>query len=150
MPQAIELFSKVIAAAPHHTRALERRLECHLSLGDYATIKVDSETLLACGDEQAREAASKATAEARRQLNMPAREVLGLPLRAPAGMPSQAEAEVKKAYRQLCLQFHPDKHAASSPEMQVRAKHRFARIQAAYEKLIKPSASPSYRNAYGF
>ena len=74
--------------------------------------------------------------------------MLGLSALPERGVPEAAE--VKKAYRQLCLQFHPDKHATSLPETQLRAKNRFGRIQAAYEKLL-PSNNPlpSYRSGYG-
>lgn len=57
--------------------------------------------------------------------------------------PTATDAEVRKAYKQLCLAHHPDKHAASTPEAQTRAKFRFARIQAAY---TKATAAPSYRS----
>ena len=49
-------------------------------------------------------------------------------------------AQIKKAYRTLCLQYHPDKHANSSADARTRAKHKFARIQAAYEKLSASSS----------
>ena len=64
--------------------------------------------------------------------------------------PTATDAEVRKAYKQLCLAHHPDKHAASTPEAQTRAKFRFERIQAAYAKVTAaPPASPYARYAYG-
>ena len=49
-------------------------------------------------------------------------QVLGVEARA-------TDAELKKAYRQLCLTWHPDKHASSTEDQRERARHRFARIQ---------------------
>jgi DnaJ-domain-containing protein 1 len=65
----------------------------------------------------------------------------------------EVEAEVRKAYRQLCLNWHPDKHASSTEDQRERARHRFCRIQAAYEKLqaaAKASSSPfsGFESAY--
>ena len=44
---------------------------------------------------------------------------------------------MRKAYRQLCLTWHPDKHASSKDDQRERARHKFTRIQAAYETLAK-------------
>ena len=71
------------------------------------------------------------------------RQVLGLG-------PAATEAEVRKAYKSLCLAHHPDKHAAGTAEAQTRAKFRFARIQAAYAKMSSAAGSlPSYRSPFG-
>jgi DnaJ-domain-containing protein 1 len=76
-------------------------------------------------------------------LSATSRQVLGLG-------PTATEAEVRKAYKSLCLAHHPDKHAAGTPEAQARAKHRFARIQAAYAKMSSAASSlPSYRSPFG-
>ena len=68
--------------------------------------------------------AAKRLVEARATKNQIPRQVLGLG-------PNATEAEIRKAYKSLCLAHHPDKHAAGTAEAQTRAKFRFARIQAA-------------------
>lgn len=76
-------------------------------------------------------------------LSATSRQVLGLG-------PAATEAEVRKAYKSLCLAHHPDKHAAGTAEAQTRAKFRFARIQAAYAKMSSAAGSlPSYRSPFG-
>ena len=76
-------------------------------------------------------------------LSATSRQVLGLG-------PTATEAEVRKAYKSLCLAHHPDKHAAGTAEAQTRAKFRFTRIQAAYAKMSSAAGSlPSYRSPFG-
>lgn len=45
--------------------------------------------------------------------------------------------EIKKAYRKLVMQHHPDKFATSSSEQIKKAQDRFLKIQEAYEYLEK-------------
>ena len=46
-----------------------------------------------------------------------------------------SKADVKKAYRKMAVQWHPDKH----PEDPETAKARFQEIQAAYDRLMSSS-----------
>jgi DnaJ family protein B protein 6 len=51
------------------------------------------------------------------------------------GVPPTAEpAELKKAYHQQCLKWHPDKHQGSA-EARRRANNIFQRVTHAYEVL---------------
>lgn len=45
--------------------------------------------------------------------------------------------EVKKAYRQMAIKFHPDKVASMGEEYQKGAKEKFQKIQEAYENIKK-------------
>jgi DnaJ like chaperone protein len=45
--------------------------------------------------------------------------------------------EIKKAYRQLAIKYHPDKVSHLGEEYQVGAKEKFQKIQDAYENLKK-------------
>ena len=45
--------------------------------------------------------------------------------------------EVKKAYRQMALKYHPDKVLDLGEEHQQAAKEKFQKIQAAYERIKK-------------
>ena len=49
----------------------------------------------------------------------------------------EAFSSVKRAYRQLALESHPDKHAGASEEEMKEIEERFRIIQEAYEKLTK-------------
>jgi DnaJ like chaperone protein len=50
---------------------------------------------------------------------------------------SATDDEVKKAYRQMALKFHPDKVATMGEEYQKGAKEKFQQIQGAYENVKK-------------
>lgn len=50
---------------------------------------------------------------------------------------SATNDEVKKAYRKLAVQNHPDKFAQMGEEYQVAAKEKFQKIQDAYETIKK-------------
>ena len=47
------------------------------------------------------------------------------------------EEEIKKAYRQMALRFHPDKVAQMGEEYQKGAKEKFQEVQNAYENIKK-------------
>ena len=50
---------------------------------------------------------------------------------------SATDEEVKKAYRQMAIKFHPDKVAAMGEEFQKGAKEKFQKIQDSYEAIKK-------------
>ena len=43
------------------------------------------------------------------------------------------DAEVKKAYRKLAMEYHPDRCANSSEEVRIRANEKFREVNKAYE-----------------
>ncbi len=47
------------------------------------------------------------------------------------------EEEIKKAYRQMAIRYHPDKVAAMGDEYQKGAQEKFQKIQEAYENIKK-------------
>ena len=55
-------------------------------------------------------------------------EILGVP-------PIADQKEIRKAYRNLANQYHPDKVAHLGEEFQTLAEQRFKEIQEAYDKL---------------
>ncbi len=57
-------------------------------------------------------------------------DILGIPK-------SSSDDEVKKAYRQLAIRFHPDKVASLGEEFQKGAKEKFQNVQEAYENIKK-------------
>lgn len=50
---------------------------------------------------------------------------------------SASDDEVKKAYRQMAVRYHPDKVASLGEEYQKGAKEKFQRIQEAYDNIKK-------------
>lgn len=46
-----------------------------------------------------------------------------------------SEAEIKKAYRKLAIEYHPDKVANLGEEYQKAAKEKFQKVQEAYEQI---------------
>ena len=54
------------------------------------------------------------------------------------GIESNAtEEEIKKAYRQMAIRYHPDKVASMGDEYQKGAQEKFQKIQEAYENIKK-------------
>lgn len=51
--------------------------------------------------------------------------------------PTATDDEVKKAYRQMAVRYHPDKVAHMGEEYQKGAKEKFQKIQEAYEAIKK-------------
>jgi len=51
--------------------------------------------------------------------------------------PAATDEEVKKAYRQMAIKFHPDKVAQMGEEYQKGAKEKFQKIQDSYEAIKK-------------
>jgi len=51
--------------------------------------------------------------------------------------PSATEEEIKKAYRQMAVRYHPDKVGHMGEEYQKGAKEKFQKIQEAYENIKK-------------
>jgi DnaJ like chaperone protein len=50
---------------------------------------------------------------------------------------SATDDEIKKAYRQMAIKFHPDKVASMGEDFQKGAKEKFQQIQDAYEAIKK-------------
>lgn len=51
--------------------------------------------------------------------------------------PTATEEEIKKAYRQMAIRYHPDKVAQMGEEYQKGANEKFQQIQQAYENIKK-------------
>lgn len=51
--------------------------------------------------------------------------------------PAASEEEIKKAYRQMAIRYHPDKVIHMGEEYQKGAKEKFQKVQEAYEAIKK-------------
>jgi DnaJ like chaperone protein len=51
--------------------------------------------------------------------------------------PTATEEEIKKAYRQMAIRYHPDKVAQMGEEYQKGAREKFQKVQEAYEAIKK-------------
>jgi DnaJ like chaperone protein len=51
--------------------------------------------------------------------------------------PSATDEEIKKAYRQMAIRYHPDKVIHMGEEYQKGAKEKFQKVQEAYENIKK-------------
>ncbi len=51
--------------------------------------------------------------------------------------PQASDEEVKRAYRNMAVRFHPDKVAHLGPEFQESAHDKFSKVNQAYEKIKK-------------
>src|SRR5271169_2954791 len=55
-----------------------------------------------------------------------------------------SENDIKKAYRQLAMKWHPDKHIQDSVENKKIAEDKFKEINQAYEVLGDPTTRKRY------
>ena len=60
---------------------------------------------------------------------------LSLSISAFAG--SEGDIEIKKAYKRLAIEYHPDKVSYLGEEVQNAAKEKFQKLNEAYEKIKK-------------
>ena len=63
---------------------------------------------------------------------------------------SATPIEVKKSYRELARQFHPDRLMSASPEEKEQANRNFARISEAYSLLMDPQKKAQYDHVYKY
>ncbi|KOO25985.1 DNAj-like subfamily c member 7 [Chrysochromulina tobinii] len=62
------------------------------------------------------------------------------------GVEPSADADaIRKAYKKLCLKFHPDKHASSPMAEKAKAQDAFLAVQKAYDVLSDARAPPGRR-----
>ena len=61
------------------------------------------------------------------------------------GLESGCDADaIRKAYKKLCLKYHPDKHASSPAADKAKAQQSFIEVQKAYDVLSDPAQKRTY------
>ena len=135
-----------------HIAAFVKRCECDALLLDHAKAAAGYDRLIkkyetniddddGVSKDKLEEWRITASRE-RTKLNVPPHELLGL-------SKTPTAADLKKAYRQMSIRWHPDRHASSTPEHKCRAHLQFQRISTAYETLLKQNTRTSDPWAFG-
>jgi len=148
--EAREQASAVIVLDTAYVNAYALRAQAAMAAFDWEAAQVDWDHLMAMveGSEAGiLEALSdkadlvatwrKRREECSAQLSLNHYEVLGLP------RISNLEA-VRRAYKELARQWHPDKHRPDAADIKDRASRRFERIRQAYEVLGEETAKHAY------
>ena len=148
--QALDDASHGLKADPTtYVAAFQKRCECDSILLDHAKAAAGYDRLAdryendSSSDDDDKKKVKKPVVEgpkltewraaAKREkakLAVPPHEVLGV-------RPHPTSADLKKAYRAMSIKWHPDRHAAATPESKYRAHSQFQRIAAAYDTLLK-------------
>lgn len=118
-----------------YRNALAQRAECHMALFDFAAAVSDFQSLLDMNPEDRQWV--RRLSDARTMRDLTHYDLLGVAVDASAAI-------VKKAYRQQCLRWHPDKHTRSREDT-TRANAVFKVIVGTLECFILTSAFPAYQ-----
>jgi DnaJ family protein C protein 7 len=112
----VEDCSNALDLAPKYVKALLHRARAYLLLHQYADAVSDLERVAELEPSQAPALASD-IAQARSKADKVGQDYYAL-----LGLNEDAtEADVKKAYRRMALQHHPDKQTSSGPEAEARS-----------------------------
>mmetsp|Transcript_31580 Transcript_31580/g.57911 ORF Transcript_31580/g.57911 Transcript_31580/m.57911 type:complete len:744 (-) Transcript_31580:83-2314(-) len=139
-----EQCTLVLELQPGYVNAYALRAQAAMAALDWESAQADWERLAAVVSCSSQGVTADMLAgwerrqeECVRQLSLSHYEVLGLPRIA------SLEA-VKKAYRDLARQWHPDKNQHKLQDHQERAQRRFRRIREAYEVLGEEASKREY------
>ncbi|XP_008556972.1 dnaJ homolog subfamily C member 7 isoform X1 [Microplitis demolitor] len=126
--RAINEATQALAIDPNYVKALMRRAQCYMEKREYDDAIFD--LTKACSLDS--------TMESRYMLEL-AKKILATTeqdYHGILGIPRNASVdEIKKAYRQLARQYHPDRHATASPEQRARNERKFQKITQAFRQL---------------
>ena len=123
---ALEQAELALEIRPDYANARMLQAECLMELLDFEPAAAAYRALASL--EPSNPAWGECAAKAEAMASASAYEQLGVPS-------NVAAAALKRAYHAHCLQWHPDKHRASTAEAQRRANTMFKRITRAYETL---------------
>ncbi|KAI7850995.1 hypothetical protein BDC45DRAFT_546399 [Circinella umbellata] len=132
--EALEDCNKALKLDPDFNKVYSRRAACHMELEEYEEAVKDYRHLteIDAGNREYRSLLQKAELELKKSQRKDYYKVLGV-------TKSATDSEIKKAYRKLALQYHPDKNAGD-----VKAEARFKEVGEAYEILSDSQKKARY------
>jgi DnaJ family protein C protein 7 len=136
---AIDDCNQALDAQPRHMKALLRRAACKLELEDYKGAIDDYETAQSYepDDQSIRQSLRNAKIEYKKSQRKDLYKVLGVTKRA-------TDHEIKKAYKKMAMQCHPDRLASASEEEKVAAAEKFKEVGEAFEVLSDPQKKQAW------
>jgi len=129
---AIEAATEALELQPSYAAVLCHRAACYEALADYP---------LARDDLEAAHKISSLSEENGKRLQSVLLILCATPCQVLGVAKLATPAEIKSAYKQHCLQWHPDRHCSgdqtNSPEKQRHAINMFQRANNAYNTLVE-------------
>ncbi|KAI8067571.1 hypothetical protein BC940DRAFT_257038 [Gongronella butleri] len=126
--EALEDCDKALELDPDFVKVYSRRAACYMETEQYEEATRDYKRLVDtdAGNREYRNLLRKAEIELKKSQRKDYYKILGVSRDA-------GESEIKKAYRKLALQYHPDKNAGDA-----KAEARFKEVNDAYSILSDP------------
>jgi len=135
----IDDCNAALAIQPRHLKALLRRAASKLELEQYKESIADYE------EAQQMEPNDRSIAQSLRQAKLELKKSLRKDLYKLLGVTKHAsDSEIKKAYRKMALQWHPDRHSSAEEEERTQAEKKFKEIGEAFEILSDPTKKEAY------
>ncbi|KAI8377693.1 uncharacterized protein BYT42DRAFT_571242 [Radiomyces spectabilis] len=132
--EALTDCNKALDLDPDFTKVYSRRAACYMETEQYEEAVRDYTKLtqVDAGNREYHNLLRKAELELKKAQRKDYYKILGL-------SKSATESEIKKAYRKLALQYHPDKNAGDE-----KAEARFKEVGEAYTILSDPQKKARY------
>ena len=127
---AIEDCDRALNVQPRHLKALLRRASCRMELEDWRAAITDYESAhnVEPEDQSIKVQLRNAKLELKKAGRKCLYKILGLTRRA-------TDHEIKKAYKKMALQYHPDRHAGASDQEKADMEIKFKELGEAFEVL---------------
>lgn len=138
---AIEDCDRALDSQPRHLKALLRRAACRMELEDWRAAIADYESAHNIEPEDAsiKQQLRNAKVELKKAGRKCLYKMLGVTRRA-------SDHEIKKAYKKMAMQFHPDRHSGASDEEKAEMEVKFKEIGEAFEVLSDPQKKQRWDN----
>ncbi|EFA85645.1 DNAJ heat shock N-terminal domain-containing protein [Heterostelium album PN500] len=136
---AIADCTKAIDLDPNYVKAISRRAQCYMKEEMYEDAVRDYEKAKSLDPENAdiHNNLKQAKIDLKKSLKKDYYKILGVSKEA-------NESEIKKAYRKLALQYHPDKNSTLPEEDKLKAERLFKDVGEAYSVLSDPKKKQRY------
>ncbi|GAM20110.1 hypothetical protein SAMD00019534_032850 [Acytostelium subglobosum LB1] len=136
---AITDCTKAIELDPNYTKAYIKRGQCYMKEEQYeeAMRDYDRANQLSPNDPDIQSNLRQARIEYKKASKKDYYKTLGVAKGA-------SDADIKKAYRKLALQYHPDKNCNMSEPEKIKAEKMFKEVGEAYSVLSDPTKKQRY------